>query len=40
MVIDNDSGVTIGTFDYLPQKSQPPPKARARTYHEAIFGVA
>ena len=40
MVIDNDSGLIIGTFDDLPQKSQPPPKARARTYAEAIYGVA
>jgi helix-turn-helix protein len=40
VVIDNDSGTIIGTFDDLPQKSQPPPKARARTYAEAIFGVA
>jgi hypothetical protein len=40
VVIDNDSGVIIGTFNDLPQKSQPPPKARARTYAEAIFGVA
>jgi hypothetical protein len=40
VVIDNDSGVIVGTFDDLPQKSHPPPKARAQTYGEAIYGVA
>jgi len=40
VVIDNGSGAIIGTFDDLPQKSHPPPKARARTYAEAIYGVA
>jgi hypothetical protein len=40
VVIDNDSGAIIGTLDVPPQKSQPPPKARARTYAEAIYGTA
>jgi hypothetical protein len=40
VVIDNGSGAIIGTFDDLPQKSHPPPKARARTYAEAIYGLA